>query len=401
MAASQPQVRLPWPRGSTGAVAAAAPPAGGRGRGRLGLRRKTSAPRSPTPLPPRWGGRSGGPLHPAPGDQARRRPAAAAGRRSTTHDEKLGVPGQGGVVVPVPDGWLRTDPADARGPLAAARGDTRRRLRRPRPGRRPATDRWPRSSPSARRPLALHPRLTDLEILDQQVRHAARVLHPRRLWRAAGDALGELRRQRHRPRDLGDRPTDRRARPGGAGVQDRHRGLPAGSRDAARRRRASPTAAPSTEPGPETRDIDLVEHAVGGGPLVAADLDPDVSVGRHLAHPLDDHPGTSRRHLGQHRVVADRVADRVSALSHSSWPGSCSGRSSAAITPTKTPSPTSEPAFQPSLRARGQRREIGRPARAASTGRSERGRPRRRHRDRQRAGRVGPRPRGPAARAGG
>ncbi len=26
-----------------------------------------------------------------------------------THDEKLGVPGEGGVVVPVPDGWLRTD----------------------------------------------------------------------------------------------------------------------------------------------------------------------------------------------------------------------------------------------------------------------------------------------------
>ena len=150
-----------------------------------------------------------------------------------THDERLGVPGEGGVVLPVPDGWGRTTLRDGRGPLDAARRGDRRRLLRPGPGRRPAALAGPGGGRARGGPRLRHPAHRPRDP-GRAGRHAAGVLHPRRLAQAAGDPLGELRRQRDRPRDLGDRPADRRAGPRGAGVEDRDRGVPAGAGRAAR-----------------------------------------------------------------------------------------------------------------------------------------------------------------------
>ncbi len=85
----------------------------------------------------------------------------------TTHDERLGVPGQGGVVVPVPDDWGRTTLRDAEArwlPPGAATGggysvrvqvvDLQRSLAQAVAERAAALD--------------FDTRLTDLEVLDQQ-----------------------------------------------------------------------------------------------------------------------------------------------------------------------------------------------------------------------------------------
>ena len=321
-------------------AAAARRRGGGAAAGRTPSAARTR--RSPTAAAQRAGRGAdpGRPVHAARGDQARPRPAAAPGRatRPTTRSSVGGR--RGGIVVPVPNGWERTNLADGRaGPVDATR-TTRpaatpcgsRSLDQPRHAR---ADGRRRGRPSC--PLDT----PDLRPRDPRTspRHAAGDLHHRRLphgcqiirWLSFdGDgvdleisATGRLIDERGLEALVAKVATET-----------------AGSSRTSCARPAPPTRRPERRQKPG--HVDLVQHAVGGGPVGAAHLDPDVAVRRRPAAPARRSRRGSRWRPGsapgrrRRRVRVD-----CSTFSHSAWPGSCSGRSSAAGRRRRRPRPAS------------------------------------------------------------